>query len=98
MEKKEMIFKNWGEITLLGFASMLSLKIDEVLEIAMELKLSKCETPNIRRKWTAEEEKFLIKYSNQLSVKEASNLLYRSHYATYQRIRLLGLSEMINKK
>lgn len=77
----------------------LGMNLREFLEIALELQLHKNKTPNNGRRWTTEEEEFLTTHANKLSVREASNLLYRSHYATYQKIRLLGLGDlMINKK
>jgi hypothetical protein len=98
LDKKNVIKEKWGKQSILELAKTLNISLSESLEIALDLRLHKKDTPNMGRTWTKEEEEFLTKYSNHLSVKEASNLLYRSHYATYQRIKKLGLEEMINKK
>ncbi|WP_092504698.1 hypothetical protein [Virgibacillus subterraneus] len=97
MNKSDFIEKNWGQESILELSDTLGVSINEILNIALDLKLYKIDTPNIARRWTEEEETFLIEHSYHLSVRDASNLLYRSHYATYQRIRYLNLNEMINK-
>lgn len=98
MNKIDFVKKSWGEVPILELADTIGVVINELLEIALNLNLSTKNTPNIRRAWTKQEDEFLTNNSSHLSVREASNLLYRSHYATYQRIRMLGLNEMINKK
>lgn len=98
LDKKKFIKENWAKKSILELADSLNINLRELLEIAFELGLYKKDTPNFGRRWTEVEDKFLTEHSNQLSVREASNLLYRSHYATYQRVRVLGLEEMINKK
>ncbi|WP_423800766.1 hypothetical protein [Neobacillus sp. SAB-20_R2A] len=98
MDKKKIIKENWGFKSILELADSLNINLKELLEIAFDLGLYRKNTPNIGRRWTEEEDKFLTEHSNRLSVRDASNLLYRSHYATYQRVRVLGLEEMINKK
>lgn len=95
MEKKNYINKNWGKIPLIDIANNLNIDLKETLELAISLNLKHKETSNLRRTWTKDEDDFLKKHRQVLSVREASNLLYRSHHATYQRIRLLGLNEMI---
>ncbi|MCU5068341.1 hypothetical protein GH839_21550 [Bacillus thuringiensis] len=99
MEKKIYIEENWGKESIVEMTDTLNISLMEFLELAFNLQLYRKSTPNIRRRWTMEEEGFLNNYAHHLSVREASNLLYRSHYATYQKIRVLGLGEiMINKK
>jgi hypothetical protein len=98
LDNKIALKENWGKKSILDLTGTLNIPMKELLEIAFELGLHKKDTPNIGRRWTTVEDDFLISHSNKLSVREASNLLYRSHYATYQRIRVLGLEEMINKK
>lgn len=98
MDKENIIVKYWGEKSISELTDTLNISLREFLKIAFDLKLYKKDTPNIGRRWTNEEDMFLTNHSNHLSVREASNLVYRSHYATYQRIRLLGLEHMINKK
>jgi|SRR5699024_3308697 len=96
-ELELFIKENWGIIPLTELSETNNLK--KVLEIAFNSQLYKIATPNIGRRWTEQEDEFLKEFAKFLSVKEASNLLYRSHYATYQRVRLLNLgSLMINKK
>jgi len=41
--------------------------------------------------------KFLREYADRLRIREACNLLYRSRYATYQRVKFLNLQQMIGK-
>lgn len=100
LDKRNFIRENWGKDSILELIESQKISLKEFLEIALELQLYKRSTPNIgKRTWTKEEDNFLKKYANKLSVREASNLLYRSYYATYQRVRLLGLGDkMINKK
>jgi|SRR5699024_151894 len=94
----DFILKNWGEESIINIANTLDMNIDELIKLALKLGLSDTTTPDIGRSWTEKEDSFLVDYSNILSIRQASNLLYRSHYATYQRVRLLGLNEMINKR
>lgn len=99
MDKKKYIKENWGSESIVEWTDTLNISLREILEISFELGLYKKTTPNIGRRWTLDEEQFLTNHAHHLSVREASNLLYRSHYATYQKIRVLGLGEiMINKK
>lgn len=98
LDKKREIKENWGTKSIMELAESLDISLKDLLDIALELELYKVSTPNIGRRWTAIEDEFLKEHSDQLSVRSASNLLYRSHYATYQRIRILGLEQMINKK
>lgn len=99
MDIKKYIVDNWGKESIHELTDSLDISLTEALEIAFELQLYKKSTPNIARRWLSEEAEFLINHAHQLSVRDASNLLYRSHYATYQKVRVLGLGEiMINKK
>ncbi|WP_413375494.1 hypothetical protein [Alkalihalobacillus sp. 1P02AB] len=98
MNNQNQIKEHWGHLSITELMDLNQLSLTELLHLAFELKLYQLETPNIGRRWTEDEERFLVQYSKELSVREASNLLYRSHYATYQRIRILGLDEMIRQK
>ncbi|WP_306010522.1 hypothetical protein [Bacillus sp. MMSF_3328] len=98
MDKEKFIMENWGEKRLDEIKNRLGISLKELLETALKLNLQNRITPHIGRRWTNEEDAFLTENSHRLSVKDASNLIYRSHYATYQRVRVLGLHEMINKK
>lgn len=99
MNKKKLIKENWGKESIFELMESHQISIDEFLKIAYELKLYNKETPNIARRWTKAEEDFLIHHADDITIKQASRLFYRSYYATYQRVRLLGLGDkMINKK
>ncbi|KMK75121.1 hypothetical protein [Alkalihalobacillus pseudalcaliphilus] len=89
---------NWGKISIGEWMRTGSFTLSEFLQKAYDLKLYDQKTPDIGRRWTDIEDRFLEKYSNDLTVREASNLLHRSYYATYQRVRILGLNEMIKQK
>jgi hypothetical protein len=98
LDKEKFLRENWGKKPIYDLTGTLNISLRQFLEMAFDLQLYNKNTPNIGRRWTEVEDLFLTNHSNHLSVREASNLLYRSHYATYQRIRVLGLEEMINKK
>ncbi|WP_062050367.1 hypothetical protein [Bacillus sp. JCM 19034] len=98
MDEKSILAKKWGKEPIMDIAKSLNLSLTETMELALELGLQNKETLNIGRTWTTAEEEFLKKHSNELTVRQASNLLYRSHYATYQRVKLLQLNEMIITK
>lgn len=100
LDKRKFIKENWGKHSIFELIESQNIAINEFLELAFELELYRKSTPNIGlgRRWTKEEDEFLKKYADYLSVREASNLLYRSRYATYQRVRFLGLSEKMIKK
>lgn len=95
---KSNLVHHWGKIPLEELAEKFDITLFTLLETAFDKGLSNIETPNVSRRWTKSENQFLEKYSTCLDIKEASNLLYRSHYATYQHIRVLGLDNMIKKK
>lgn len=94
---KDFIKGNWGKMPLNDIANSLSLGLLELLEIAYELNLQSIKTPELRRGWTKSEDEFLTKYADRLRIPEACNLLYRSRYATYQRVKFLNLQQMIGK-
>ncbi|RKD25771.1 hypothetical protein BEP19_02180 [Ammoniphilus oxalaticus] len=98
MERERYIRQKWGTEPLIEIADALQIELAELLELAFVYELYEQETPSLRRRWDPQEEAFLQKYSDRLSIKEASHLLYRSHYATYQRVRYLGLDEMVKRK
>ena len=98
MNAEKYIFKHWGVKSIDDYAEVLKLDIGALLLVAFNLNLHKKNTPNISRRWTAEEEDFLVNHASQLSIREASNLMYRSYYAMYQRIRVLGLGDIMIKK
>src|SRR5699024_1716920 len=98
VNQDNFIKENWGQLHIEEIIDRLDISLHEILETAYRLQLSHITTPNIGRTWTEMKDRFLKKHADHINVKKASNLLYRSHYATYQRIRFLGLREkMINK-
>lgn len=98
MEQKEFIKENWGIRPLPEIVEILEMSLSDVLEIVVDLELYQKETPNVGRRWTPEEERFLTDHAKQLSIREVSNVLNRSYYATYQKVRLLGLGDLMIKK
>lgn len=94
----EYIRKNWSTESIINLSIYTSLDIISIVEIAYENNLQNIKTENIMRNWTKEEDEFLINHSNELKIREASNLLHRSHHGVYQRVRLLGLKNMIGSK
>ncbi|MDC2863501.1 hypothetical protein [Bacillus sp. BP-3] len=96
-DKKDFVKKNWGSLTLDEICKHLSINLYQLLEISYELNLHRKKTPDVKRRWTEEEDRFLKEYSNRINIREACNLLYRSRYATYQRIKFLNLYEMVGK-
>lgn len=98
MSQIRIIKDNWGRKSIEEIAELLNVSVYNTLVLAFELNLHRIETPNISRRWADDEQKILKDYSKELTIKEASNLLYRSYQATYQRVRYLSLTEMINKR
>lgn len=96
-KEKDFIKDNWGKMPITEIANSLSIGLFELLEIAYELNLQSIKTPELRRGWTKAEDKFLTEYADRLRIPEACNLLYRSRYATYQRVKFLNLQQMIGK-
>lgn len=78
-------------------AESLSLNLYELLKLAYEEKLYSKKTPEVKRRWTKDEDEFLKEYADSLTIAQACVLLYRSHYATYQRVKMLDLKQMIGK-
>lgn len=97
-EIKSYLKLNWGKKDLLEIQEDLNIDMYSLLQKAFESNLQKIKTENMRRRWIEGEDNFLKDNSNCLSIDEACNLLYRSRYATYQRIKLLNLNEMIGKR
>lgn len=90
---------NWGKKKLVEIQSNLNINLYDLLNLAFHLGLHRnITTPSERRHWTEEEDVFLRDNERKVSITEASNLLYRSRYATYQRVRLLNLKHMIKNR
>jgi hypothetical protein len=97
-EIKQFLITNWAKMSLEELQSHLKIDLYNLLTLAYNLKLGKKKTPDVGRRWTQEEDKFLCDNAYRLTIPEACNLLYRSRYATYQRVKLLQLEQMINKR
>lgn len=97
IKTERFIKENWGHLSIGDICKELSLPLYQVLEMAYELNLAKTKTPDIQRRWTEDEDNFLKTYSMKIGIPEACNLLYRSRYGTYQRVKMLNLSQMIGK-
>lgn len=97
-EIKYYLKSNWGKKSILDIQKELDVDLYSLLQISVDLSLYSYETTSIGRRWTEEEDSFLKDYSNILSIQEACNLLHRSRYATYQRIKLLNLNNMVDKR
>jgi|SRR5699024_1287973 len=95
--KIKYLRESWGKEDLYVIRDNLCLGLYEIFSLAYSSSLQNVETANKRRHWTEEEDRFLKDYSNELSIGQACNLLYRSRYATYQRVKMLNLTEMIGK-
>jgi len=95
---ENFLLENWGKKPLTDLQREANIDLYSLLTIAYKMGLHKISTPTIRRRWTADEDKFLEDNASTLTTSEASNLLYRSRYATYQRIKYLQLEQMINRK
>lgn len=93
----EFIKKNWGNLSLENLSKNLSISVFELLIVAYDLNLQTKKTPDVGRRWSEDEDKFLKEYADRLRIPEACNLLYRSRYATYQRVKFLNLEQMIGK-
>jgi len=97
LNTKDLLKQNWGKYTLEELCKDLSLRLYDLFELSYELNLHKKKTPEVGRRWTEEEDRFLKDYADKLTIHEACNLLYRSRYATYQRVKFLSLDQMIGK-
>jgi hypothetical protein len=96
-KEQEFIKKNWGKVPLENISKNVSISMYELLKTAYKMNLHKNTTPDIGRRWSADEDKFLKEYADRIRIPEACNLLYRSRYATYQRVKFLNLEQMIGK-
>ncbi|MGX1436500.1 hypothetical protein [Mammaliicoccus sciuri] len=97
MSCKQYLLNNWGKESLDEISKNTNLSISEIFKLALMYGLNKVSTPDIKRRWTEAEDEFLKTNSKKIDVRGASNLLYRSHHGTYQRVKYLGLEEMIDR-
>lgn len=95
---KNYIQLKWGKKSILSIQKELNIDLYSLLQMALESNLQNIKTESIKRRWTEEEDRFLKEHSDQLNIFEACNLLHRSRYATYQRVKFLNLNEMVNKR
>lgn len=70
----------------------------KLYEIAYKEKLYNEEPIIERNRWTKCEEFFLEKYKENLSIRDFSNIFHKSYYATLQKVKLMGMYELINRK
>jgi len=94
----QSLLKLWGSLDFISLCNKLKLNIAEIAIYAYNSNLKNEETPNIRRYWTKYEDMFLSNYAHLLTTKQASNLLYRSRKAVYERAGYLGLSDIMVRK
>lgn len=95
-EKYEDFIKdNWGKLTPDEMSIQLSINLYDLLTIAYKMGMHKVDTPDIKRSWKKMEDQFLMDNAHVLTTTDACKLLYRSRYATYQRVKFLNLKEMI---
>lgn len=90
---------NWGKISISDMQEKMNVSLYVLLSTAFNHNFYLRDSKIIeRRGWTADEDRFLEEYSNRISIDEACNLFHRSRPATYQRVKLLGLNNMIKKR
>ncbi|MDS3888917.1 hypothetical protein WL482_04275 [Staphylococcus hominis] len=87
----------WKSLTLTELMKKKNCDAVTIYQCAVDKKLYKYKTI-IERKKLSEEEKEFIKKNNFLTVNELSNILHKSHYATLQIVKLLGLYDMIGRR
>lgn len=100
-EVKEFLRTNWGKLSIDDIQSSTKKSLYDLLTFAYELNLAKIDTSHLKKsmtRWSDDEDRFLKDNSNRLTIPEASNLLNRSKYAVYQRVRFLQLPEMVSKR
>lgn len=98
MDKENFLIKNFLNKNILEMTKFLSISYYEYCDIVVKYDLYLKNTSNISRTWKKEEDEIIKKYSNTLNIRQISNMLWRSYYGTYQRIRFLGIEGLIQKK
>ncbi|MCJ1663066.1 hypothetical protein [Staphylococcus sp. NRL 18/288] len=98
MDNQKFIIDNFSKLNILEMTQFLNITYYEYCDIVFEHKLYLQNTSNIPRYWKIEEDEIIQKYSSVLNIRHISNMLWRSYYATYQRVRYLGLHNLINKR
>lgn len=99
-EFEQYLIENWGRQPFEQIQQIIPLGIYELLTLALKLNLQNVRTqsPKNNRAWDEQELRFLVENADFLTTQEAANILHRTRYATYLKIRYLGLNQMINKK
>ncbi len=100
-EVKELLRSNWGKLSIDDIQFRTKESLYDLLTLAYELNLARIDTSHLKKsktRWSDEEDRFLKDNSHKLTIPEASNLLNRSKYAVYQRVKFLQLPEMVNKR
>lgn len=98
MNKEKYIINNYFEKDILEMTKFLKIDFYDYCDIVVKNKLYLKSTSNITRKWEEKEDYIIKKYSNDLNIRCISNMLWRSYYATYQRVRYLGIDNLIKKR
>lgn len=91
IDKVEELVKKWGDPNLIALCKIYNMQFIDIATIAYERNLYNIETPNNRRKWSQDEDQFLIKFYKVLNSKQVSNLLYRSRKAVFERQSMLRI-------
>jgi hypothetical protein len=100
-EVKELLRKNWAKLSIDDIQLLTKESLYDLLTLGYELNLARINTTHLKKtmtRWSEDEDRFLRDNSNKLTIPEASNLLNRSKYAVYQRVKLLQLPEMVSKR
>ncbi|WP_367121462.1 hypothetical protein [Staphylococcus capitis] len=90
-----------SEWTTLNLSELMEKKRCDAVTIydyALREELYKHQTINERRKLSEIEKEYIINHLRHLTVNELSNVLHKSHYATLQLVKLLGLYDMIGRR
>lgn len=98
MEKERFLIENFYNKDILEMVKYLNIDYYEYCDIVVRNKLYLKNTKNITRTWSTEEDDIIKIHSNDLTIRQISNMLWRSYYGTYQRIRYLGVSNLIKKR
>src|SRR5699024_759280 len=98
MDKEKYIINNYFEKDILKMTEFLKIDFYDYCDIVFKNKLYLKNTSNIARKWEEKEDDIIKKYSHDLNIRYISNMLWRSYYATYKRVRYLGIDNLIQKR
>lgn len=99
MDKIKFIKENWGKLKHDEMTEITTLNLGELLKIAFDQELYQ-RTPlnNKRSPYTDFEDEFIRNYSQELTLDEMANILYRPRLGVYQRSRLLSVKTPVKFK